>query len=763
MGSGKDLTSGGRRKWPSIDLQPFEGIPVSIDVDDEIDEKIIMLLVLQKIEIMNLKLELRYFFWFGVMLINLSVVKAFSPLGTIQLVEEDCFNGIDDDGDGWIDGEDVDCFCAIELDTFNLILNPSFSDVANGLLCNVDSNNCFTPSLFEDGCVESWINANSVPVPADYYTTCYAQTFPFFFPSIDVFQPGDDAFVSGLTVVSESSGFLSSSDYIGGTLATNLQAGTTYEFIVQLNPLMFTADTISSDPNFSSIIGFSLYGNTTGNNFPYPNSNARCPVLIHPDDYVELVNFEVVAFSTVQPWTTYTVQFVAPANIDNFIFGPSCFQVPINNYDLYTFTTLMDNFRLSQVVAATDTATLTVELTDSSIPCSDETTLQTTPIVGASYQWYLNNEPINNATQPVFSFENSPTNTGEYVVQVIDSTGLCGVSQPFEIFVLPLEVIGTVTPTNCYGSATGAIDLVLSNADSLTFSWTNDQGVIISNTPNIENLTAGNYFLEIITNEGCISNYEFEVLQPDEITLVVDTEDIQCEGELGQISIVATGGMPGYLYSIDGTTFLQESIFDVPIGNYEITVIDANFCEQTISSVIIEEEEEWILQIVPSSTIIQLGETVQLNLISNQNLNNATINWMPPEILNCIDCLEVESELTETTNFQVMVTVEDCVVETNIVIEVEKNRDVYIPNAFSPNGDGRNDWFEIYPGIGVDEIIDFKIFNRWGALIFDDPSRGWDGNFKNKPMNNGVYVWWATIRFKDGIEKQYQGEVNLTR
>ena len=93
----------------------------------------------------------------------------------------------------------------------------------------------------------------------------------------------------------------------------------------------------------------------------------------------------------------------------------------------------------------------------------------------------------------------------------------------------------------------------------------------------------------------------------------------------------------------------------------------------------------------------------------------------------------------------------------------------YIPNVFSPNGDGFNDRFEISPKKDL-EVVDFEIhiFNRWGDLLFEsrDLDFSWDGSFLATKMNNGVYVWWISatvISCHEPIEIFDKGDVAVIR
>jgi len=88
---------------------------------------------------------------------------------------------------------------------------------------------------------------------------------------------------------------------------------------------------------------------------------------------------------------------------------------------------------------------------------------------------------------------------------------------------------------------------------------------------------------------------------------------------------------------------------------------------------------------------------------------------------------------------------------------------VFIPNSFTPNGDGNNDFFQVY-GESV-KVIDLKIFNRWGELVYQSNNvfAGWDGTYKGIPQNPGVFSYAVQITFLDNSTLNKQGSVTLLR
>ena len=113
----------------------------------------------------------------------------------------------------------------------------------------------------------------------------------------------------------------------------------------------------------------------------------------------------------------------------------------------------------------------------------------------------------------------------------------------------------------------------------------------------------------------------------------------------------------------------------------------------------------------------------------------------------------------------------------DIFVELDANRNIYIPSAFSPNGDGVNDEFRVYPCTGVTSIARAQLYDRWGNKVYETPgpidvSSGlfcanglplWEGNFRGEDLNMGMYVYIVEVVFLDGVRLVYRGDVNLLR
>ncbi|MEY4134200.1 MAG: hypothetical protein RL386_550, partial [Bacteroidota bacterium] len=125
----------------------------------------------------------------------------------------------------------------------------------------------------------------------------------------------------------------------------------------------------------------------------------------------------------------------------------------------------------------------------------------------------------------------------------------------------------------------------------------------------------------------------------------------------------------------------------------------------------------------------------------------------------------------QTTTYQVLAKAPNgCTATDNVVLKVISDLPVYLPNAFSPNGDGQNDIFFVQTGPRVAQVMAFRIFNRWGSLLFEktqflpnDPAFGWDGMHLGEESPAGVYIFHAVLRMTDDREENINGEVILLK
>jgi gliding motility-associated-like protein len=149
----------------------------------------------------------------------------------------------------------------------------------------------------------------------------------------------------------------------------------------------------------------------------------------------------------------------------------------------------------------------------------------------------------------------------------------------------------------------------------------------------------------------------------------------------------------------------------------------------------------------------------------------AMVQWLPEEGLSCPTCLSTNAEPMATQVYQLLATDSlGCTAMDEVQVTVLPASAYYLPNAFSPNGDGRNDTFGPLPARPGIEAAQFRVFDRWGGLIFErsnlpleDGRLFWDGQVRGESAPAGVYVWVLQVRLPNGRAEQVQGEVLLLR
>lgn len=316
-----------------------------------------------------------------------------------------------------------------------------------------------------------------------------------------------------------------------------------------------------------------------------------------------------------------------------------------------------------------------------------------------------------------------------------------------------------------------------SSGPTFSYSWSSTDGNLLESpntlTPAID--APGTYTLLVTnTDNGCTASDSVTVSQdlPE-----VSTSTVQplCFGDPGRIQFEnTTGGMPPYLYSIDGgETFQSTPDFQgLETGIYNLIVQDVNGCEAGNATEIIPLDS-FVLRTDPLEATLSFGESVSINLQSSSPLQNLTnITWSPNPGLDCYDCPNPTASPRISTSYQVSAAnANGCRDEAIIRIIVKKDIPVFVPNAFSPNGDGYNDWLTVYAKQGViTNVRSMQIFNRWGEQVFENqnfqpnvPTEGWDGFFRNQTLNTGVFAYVIELEYFDGSTDFLKGDVTLNR
>ena len=380
--------------------------------------------------------------------------------------------------------------------------------------------------------------------------------------------------------------------------------------------------------------------------------------------------------------------------------------------------------------------------------------------------------------QPTYDYDFGdgfqPSNTrtglvaGSYVVTARDADGCRGVFD-VEITEPPvIQLASESTDISCFGAGDGSL-IVLSGGGrpGYTYAWS-DGSVSDSVRTDLE---AGVYTLSLTDQNGCVRSVRDTINEPNEIFPVLEeTNDLRCFGEpTGSFLLSATGGTPDYTYSADGEIYQQDPLLqDLLAGDYRLYVQDANGCLDSLEGTL-TQPVEFIVD--PGGDFsITLGFDTILRAVSNYS--PVSYDWGPDTLL-CLDplCTRVRAAPVETTLYTVVGTNDVGCRDTAMVeLRVIQDRPLYVPNAFTPNGDGANDGFTVFGGPALQQIDVLRVYDRWGSLLFErenfpanDPGLGWDGTVNGRPVNAAVFVYYAEVRYLNGTKVEASGDVTVVR
>lgn len=233
-----------------------------------------------------------------------------------------------------------------------------------------------------------------------------------------------------------------------------------------------------------------------------------------------------------------------------------------------------------------------------------------------------------------------------------------------------------------------------------------------------------------------------------------------CPGE--SITLQVSDTLPNYLWSPGGATTPTITVNNE--GKYTVT---AQYECVSVTSDTLDIELLSVSQIslIPETTI-KSGEQVTLTTLAT---NASNYSWIPNDsTLSCNDCDSPIATPTASTEYCITIkSVDSCATTKCVKINVVPTcKDIFIPNAFSPNGDGNNDVLELYTKFDCVTEYNFQIFDRWGEKVFEatKPTESWDGKFNGKELDSAVFVYqlkYKTIEKAEYIQKS--GNVSIIK
>jgi gliding motility-associated-like protein len=354
---------------------------------------------------------------------------------------------------------------------------------------------------------------------------------------------------------------------------------------------------------------------------------------------------------------------------------------------------------------------------------------------------------------------------GSYVITATDANG-CTLQTTGNVTQNPQITVAALTLTEpiCHGDANGIID-VTATGGFPPIQYALD-GPPFQNNGLFNAVIAGPHTITFQDILGCTRDTVIILTEPQPVGALVTLRDAVCiDSEDGQAIVVGTGGRGGYKYYVTPGLYINKSgVFNgLAAGTYTLRVVDTAGCEYSNIFTINP----------PANPLTNIVTKLDLACHGKGNEGQATANasggatpytyfWStePPQVTATAQTLYFGTYYVDVTDAN------GCKVRDTVYIEEGPCCDIaFIPNAFSPNGDGNNDEFKVLTTAGV-ELIQLEIRDRWGKRVWstNDYRRGWDGTFEGRDSDPNTYYY--VLRYKctrDGSTYMIKGDVILIR
>ncbi len=270
---------------------------------------------------------------------------------------------------------------------------------------------------------------------------------------------------------------------------------------------------------------------------------------------------------------------------------------------------------------------------------------------------------------------------------------------------------------------------------------------------------AGKYYVLVSDNNGCINTDSTVVnVKPAPVAATTFSKITICSGK--SVQLVSSGGST---YSWSPVAALSSSVIGNPIASplsstlYVVTVTNQVACSDT-ASVMVTVDETPTANAGPDKAIIQ-GNTVTLS--GSATGQSITYSWSPPVYMDNPQILQPVVNPPSDINYVLKVVSSNGCGSAADTMHVFWYKNIYVPSAFTPNGDGLNDTWRI-PALSAFSSFDVVVFDRWGKIVFQskNTSTPWDGTYKGTPAPIGTYVYQISLSQPPGLLK---GTVTIVR
>jgi gliding motility-associated-like protein len=367
---------------------------------------------------------------------------------------------------------------------------------------------------------------------------------------------------------------------------------------------------------------------------------------------------------------------------------------------------------------------------------------------------------INSATGDI---DLSSSAEGTYTVVYSFSNGTCGNSSITSVTIKNPFVQVNNPPGICFP---GIVDLTnpavtAGSASGLTFSFYQDASGLVPVVNPAAMGTSGVYFVKgTNSSTGCASDLSSVVVTifPKPAITASSSETNICKGSTVTLTASSPGNTIDWLGIGSGNSFV---VTPADSTEYLAIATSPDGCMDTATVDVAVQPFKINLSATPDPVLAGTSTT----LTTTGNFTYNIISWSPDIFFADQTALTQTIVVKDTSKSFTVIgqSTDGCLDTATLYVVVDPNlKDFFIPNSFSPNNDGNNDIFKVY-GSSVKEVI-LRIYNQWGELISEtNNSQGWDGTWKGRPQQVGVYIYEAKVTFYNNVTIKRKGTVNLIR
>jgi gliding motility-associated-like protein len=315
---------------------------------------------------------------------------------------------------------------------------------------------------------------------------------------------------------------------------------------------------------------------------------------------------------------------------------------------------------------------------------------------------------------------------------------------------------------SCNGASDGIITAITQGGTPpYQYVWSNGL-----NAPINSGLPAGDYAVTATDQNGCSAEAEIELLEPEALALNIGVDAGFCGDTLFDVSLLGAGGAGPYVLFVNGDNIVG-SFATLEQGNYAIELVDANGCALDTNLVLVASNQPFV--VLPEDTTIQLGQTLRIEAVTNVT-SWASLQWSPlPDSLNPNSLVQTWQPAATQLYSLTLTDTLGCSATASILVRISRELDVFVPNVFSPDGDGFNDVWLIGAGPSIGDVSEVAVFDRWGNAVYFWDNRirladwpGWDGRMGNgDEVEVGVYVYYVRVARIDGEDLILEGDVTV--